>query len=149
MSEWEENGEEHTLLLVEEDVVDEPHLYQASMLGHGPDSHQVEIVEDAMRKLVSVAEEITGEPHRFVKESDGPETIKKNFEMHTEDAEVVYGGNDDADRGDGVETDGGTDPSELPDEVQNDLRERVESAVEATSEALREQFVSEVPVDDA
>ena len=81
------NETEHTLIIVEEDVLDDPDLYQVTKLEHPPGSDQVEPVHDAHRLLAQEAEEETGQRHRVVVESDEPELIETHYEMHQEKLE--------------------------------------------------------------
>lgn len=87
MSDQSETDAEHTLLIVEEDVLDESEAYEVAKLGHSPDSRQVKAVKKAMRQLLEVATEETGTPHRLVTESGDPETVQSNYAMHAAAAE--------------------------------------------------------------
>lgn len=80
--------EKHTLLIVEEDVLDDPELYQVTYLAHDRDHPAWEPIRVAHRELVDVATEETGVQHRLVIEQEDPGLTKMHYEMHVEELEA-------------------------------------------------------------
>lgn len=63
-----DQGPQHALLIIEEDVLEDPELYQVTKVDHGQNTPQFEIVRNAHRELRKKASEETGTRHRLVTE---------------------------------------------------------------------------------
>jgi len=83
------SGDQHCLIIVEEDDLDDPEVYQATRLEHARDDPQFQPVKDAHDLLVEKAEEETGTPHRVVVEEDAPEVVEQHYEMHCDELEAT------------------------------------------------------------
>ena len=83
------SGDLHCLIIVEEDDLEDPELYQATQLDHGRDDPQFQPIKEAHDLLAEKAEEETGTPHRVVVEEDDPGVIEEHYRMHTEEPEAT------------------------------------------------------------
>ncbi len=79
-------GTRHCLIIVEEDVLDDPEVYQATKLEHGRDDPQFAPVKEAHDLLAEQAEEETGEPHRVVVEEDDPGVVSVHYSKKSAEA---------------------------------------------------------------
>jgi len=82
------SGEQHCLIIVEEDDLDDPEVYQATRLEHARDDPQFQPVKDAHDLLVEKAEEETGTPHRVVVEEDDPGVVAVHYSKKSAEAKA-------------------------------------------------------------
>jgi len=81
----------HALIIIEEDVLDDPELHQVCMVDHGPESVQFQAVEDAHRELLADLREGSAEKSwRIVVEwYEDEKMAQAQYDEHVENAEMI------------------------------------------------------------